>query len=194
MRTVDDAKKFEDWVVHLPKALWELGSNNLSTTEIILRFLLRLFQRKSCLVHREVRQSYTFSPRFNWYFIYNPDLNIDTVTLSSVFRRKSSIPRTNLWSIYQVACLFASTKTCSGPRCYRFEGLKDRKAGRRAETGCGHSYDGYRGSRLLDTPKFSLKLRTWAGYFTVSKGCDFATSTHVSSIHIVTDIFPVHIT
>jgi pre-rRNA-processing protein IPI1 len=60
-RTPDEAKKFEDWLVHLPKVLWELGSNNLLTTEVILRFQLRLFQRKSCLVHQEVCQSHTHS-------------------------------------------------------------------------------------------------------------------------------------
>jgi len=60
-RTVNDAKKFDDWLVHLPKALWELESNNLSATEVILRFLLRLFQRKSCLVHHEVCQSHVHS-------------------------------------------------------------------------------------------------------------------------------------
>lgn len=40
--------KFEEWVKHLPKTLWELGANNLDTTETIVRFLLRLFQRKGC--------------------------------------------------------------------------------------------------------------------------------------------------
>lgn len=54
----EDTKKFEEWVVHLPRVLWELGSSNLSTTEVILRFLLRLFQRKSCLVHEEVRSDF----------------------------------------------------------------------------------------------------------------------------------------
>ena len=53
-RTPREAKILEDWLVHLPKVLWEIGSNNLSMTEVILRFLLRLFQRKSCLVHQGV--------------------------------------------------------------------------------------------------------------------------------------------
>ncbi|KAI9446545.1 hypothetical protein H4582DRAFT_2108197 [Lactarius indigo] len=40
-------QKFEEWVIDLPKTLWELGGTNLSCTEVILRFLLRLFQRRS---------------------------------------------------------------------------------------------------------------------------------------------------
>ncbi|KII93209.1 hypothetical protein PLICRDRAFT_101004 [Plicaturopsis crispa FD-325 SS-3] len=52
-KTGDDLQKFEEWVKHLPKTLWELGAKSVPVTEIILRFLLRLFQRKSCLVHAE---------------------------------------------------------------------------------------------------------------------------------------------
>ncbi|KZP31318.1 hypothetical protein FIBSPDRAFT_945334 [Athelia psychrophila] len=52
-RMESEVKKFEDWIVHLPKVLWELGDKNLSTTEAVLRFLLRLLQRKSCLVNSE---------------------------------------------------------------------------------------------------------------------------------------------
>lgn len=64
-RNSEETEKFGEWVVHLPKVLWELGSSNLSTTEVILRFLLRLFQRKSCLVHEEV------SPLHIHSFIYS---------------------------------------------------------------------------------------------------------------------------
>nr|GAT43229.1 predicted protein [Mycena chlorophos] len=39
-----------EWVNHLPKCLWELGSSNLTATEIILRFLIVSLQRKSPLV------------------------------------------------------------------------------------------------------------------------------------------------
>lgn len=46
---VDD-EKLEGWIAHLPQALWEIGSSNLPTTEIILRFLLRAVQRRSRLV------------------------------------------------------------------------------------------------------------------------------------------------
>ncbi|KAL6304291.1 hypothetical protein BKA93DRAFT_733535 [Sparassis latifolia] len=50
-------KKLEEWIVHLPRTLWELGAGNLATTETILRFLLRLVQRKSCLLRRETASS-----------------------------------------------------------------------------------------------------------------------------------------
>ena len=50
----DETRMLEDWLLHLPKVLWELGSSNMSTTEVILRFYLRLFQRESRLIHRQV--------------------------------------------------------------------------------------------------------------------------------------------
>lgn len=49
-----ELKIFEEWLSHLPKVLWELSSGYLPGTEVILRFLLRLFQRKSALVNEEV--------------------------------------------------------------------------------------------------------------------------------------------
>ncbi|KAH9001362.1 hypothetical protein EDB92DRAFT_1788313 [Lactarius akahatsu] len=45
--SVGGPQKFEEWVVDLPKTLWELGGTNIPCTEVILRFLLRLFQRRS---------------------------------------------------------------------------------------------------------------------------------------------------
>ncbi|KAH9966572.1 hypothetical protein BC827DRAFT_1124143 [Russula dissimulans] len=42
-------QKIEQWVLHLPKTLWELGDTNIPCMEVILRFLLRLFQRRSPL-------------------------------------------------------------------------------------------------------------------------------------------------
>lgn len=53
-RTAEEIEKFEEWILHLPKVLWELGSNNLFTTEVVLRFILRISQRKSHLAHPEV--------------------------------------------------------------------------------------------------------------------------------------------
>ncbi|RDB28596.1 Testis-expressed sequence 10 protein [Hypsizygus marmoreus] len=50
-RDVREDQKLEEWVTHLPQPLWEFGSNNLPASEIILRFLLRILQRKSGLVH-----------------------------------------------------------------------------------------------------------------------------------------------
>jgi len=42
-----EGKALEEWIAHLPQTLWELGSNNLPATEVILRSLLRIAQRKS---------------------------------------------------------------------------------------------------------------------------------------------------
>ncbi|KAI9466113.1 hypothetical protein BJY52DRAFT_1182991 [Lactarius psammicola] len=45
--SVEGVQKFEEWIIDLPKNLWELGGTNPPCTEVILRFLLRLFQRRS---------------------------------------------------------------------------------------------------------------------------------------------------
>ncbi|KAH9079321.1 hypothetical protein EDB83DRAFT_2503787 [Lactarius deliciosus] len=51
--SVGGLQKFEEWVVDLPKALWELGGykhpvhGGGTASLVILRFLLRLFQRRS---------------------------------------------------------------------------------------------------------------------------------------------------
>ncbi|KAF7310992.1 Ipi1-N domain-containing protein [Mycena chlorophos] len=45
-----DVEVVTEWVNHLPKCLWELGSSNLTATEIILRFLIVSLHRKSPLV------------------------------------------------------------------------------------------------------------------------------------------------
>jgi hypothetical protein len=68
-------QKIEQWVLHLPKTLWELGDTDIPCTEVIhvlphlldrinhepqviLRFLLRLFQRGSPLAHSNASVSY----------------------------------------------------------------------------------------------------------------------------------------
>ncbi|KAF5313058.1 hypothetical protein D9619_003241 [Psilocybe cf. subviscida] len=38
--------KFDAWFLHLPQVLWELGSANLPTTQLILRIILRVQQRR----------------------------------------------------------------------------------------------------------------------------------------------------
>jgi hypothetical protein len=73
---VHESGKFRDFILHLPRVLWELGGTNLPTTEvnnqitpdvterteltvlfqIILLFLLRLFQRKTWLTDSDVRK------------------------------------------------------------------------------------------------------------------------------------------
>ncbi|KAF7339386.1 Testis-expressed sequence 10 protein [Mycena sanguinolenta] len=45
----DTAQLVTEWINHLPRCLWELGSTNLAATEIILRFLIILHQRRARL-------------------------------------------------------------------------------------------------------------------------------------------------
>ncbi|KAJ6575217.1 hypothetical protein B0H19DRAFT_1127709 [Mycena capillaripes] len=45
----DTAHSIAEWVNHLPRCLWETVSTNLAATEIILRFLIVLCQRRSRL-------------------------------------------------------------------------------------------------------------------------------------------------
>ncbi|KAF7347752.1 Testis-expressed sequence 10 protein [Mycena venus] len=45
----ETAQSVTEWINHLPRCLWELGSTNLAATEIILRFLIALCQRRSRL-------------------------------------------------------------------------------------------------------------------------------------------------
>lgn len=46
-------EKWQHWVLHLPKALWEMGCSNLSCSETILQALLRLVQRGSSVIRSE---------------------------------------------------------------------------------------------------------------------------------------------
>ncbi|KAI0931972.1 hypothetical protein AcV5_004663 [Taiwanofungus camphoratus] len=68
-RSAEEDSKLEEWVLSLPKTLWELGANNLSTTETILRFLLRLHQRRSPLLREETLSS--LRARLVPYFVIN---------------------------------------------------------------------------------------------------------------------------
>jgi hypothetical protein len=43
-----------EWIQHLPKTLWELGSRDLGTSEVVLRILLHLAHRRSRFLSREV--------------------------------------------------------------------------------------------------------------------------------------------
>ncbi|KAG6884745.1 hypothetical protein C0993_008535 [Termitomyces sp. T159_Od127] len=45
------AAKVQEWVSHLPQPLWEIGASDLSASEIITRFLLRILQQKSRIVY-----------------------------------------------------------------------------------------------------------------------------------------------
>ncbi|KZS93404.1 hypothetical protein SISNIDRAFT_485656 [Sistotremastrum niveocremeum HHB9708] len=45
---------WQEWILGLPRVLWELGSNNAALTETILLLILRLFQRRSVHLSGEV--------------------------------------------------------------------------------------------------------------------------------------------
>ncbi|EKM61169.1 uncharacterized protein PHACADRAFT_247608 [Phanerochaete carnosa HHB-10118-sp] len=47
-------QRLREWLLHLPKTLWELGSSNPSATETILRVILRLHQRRTQVADSEV--------------------------------------------------------------------------------------------------------------------------------------------
>ncbi|PBL01077.1 hypothetical protein ARMGADRAFT_1058936 [Armillaria gallica] len=46
-----------DWIVSLPKTLWELGNTDPALSETILRFLLRLLQRQPEVLHEKISRS-----------------------------------------------------------------------------------------------------------------------------------------
>ncbi|KAJ7487700.1 hypothetical protein B0H11DRAFT_2157103 [Mycena galericulata] len=54
---VDMAAKIAGWLNHLPKCLWELGSTNPAATEIILRVLIIICQRRSGLANPQTLES-----------------------------------------------------------------------------------------------------------------------------------------
>ncbi|KAF9822049.1 hypothetical protein IEO21_00043 [Rhodonia placenta] len=56
-RNSEEDRVLQEWLLHLPKTLWELGGASLPTTEAILRLLLRLTQRKSPLLPDETLSS-----------------------------------------------------------------------------------------------------------------------------------------
>ncbi|KAL9716171.1 rRNA processing protein [Leucoagaricus gongylophorus] len=60
---------FEDWLIGLPQVLWETGTAEPMTTEVILRFLLRWLQRRTSLVHPQVISPLAL--RLIPYFIFN---------------------------------------------------------------------------------------------------------------------------
>ncbi|KAH7911965.1 hypothetical protein BJ138DRAFT_1005493 [Hygrophoropsis aurantiaca] len=53
MKGPEERRKLQDWVLHLPKVLWELGSNDLAASEMIIQALLRLIQRGSSVIQPE---------------------------------------------------------------------------------------------------------------------------------------------
>jgi len=69
---VESLQKFEEWVIDLPKTLWELGSTNLPCAEVILRFLLRLFQRRSPIGNTNVAAQ-TLRPYYSLLHYHTPN-------------------------------------------------------------------------------------------------------------------------
>lgn len=48
-RSPEHAKKLVEWLVHLPKTLWELASNNLPASEVRNRRLCAFLRVFSCV-------------------------------------------------------------------------------------------------------------------------------------------------
>ncbi|KAG6381242.1 hypothetical protein JVT61DRAFT_5646 [Boletus reticuloceps] len=66
-RDAGAGRKFQEWLLHLPKALWQVGTDNFATTQAILGVLLRLAQRGSHVVERE--QISSLSSRLTPFFM-----------------------------------------------------------------------------------------------------------------------------
>ncbi|XP_006454401.1 hypothetical protein AGABI2DRAFT_214405 [Agaricus bisporus var. bisporus H97] len=46
-------QRFDNWLIHLPQVLWEIGGSDPMATEVIFRFLLRLLQRQPSFIVAE---------------------------------------------------------------------------------------------------------------------------------------------
>ncbi|KAK7694838.1 hypothetical protein QCA50_002026 [Cerrena zonata] len=64
----EEGENLGEWLLHLPKTLWELGSNNQASTEVILRLILRLHQRRHPLLCNE-HTSTAIRTRLAPYFV-----------------------------------------------------------------------------------------------------------------------------
>ncbi|KAG1783868.1 hypothetical protein EV702DRAFT_1055985 [Suillus placidus] len=53
VRNMGEREKFQEWILHLPRTLWEIGPHNLAASETVLRSLLRLLQRGSIMIKHE---------------------------------------------------------------------------------------------------------------------------------------------
>ena len=47
--SVEGLQKFEEWVINLPKTLWELGGTNLPCTEVVPRLAVMISPLTPCL-------------------------------------------------------------------------------------------------------------------------------------------------
>ncbi|KAI9060172.1 hypothetical protein FKP32DRAFT_1595567 [Trametes sanguinea] len=66
-RNSEQDAELQEWIMQLPKTLWELGGSHLPTTEIIVRLLLRLSQRRSRLL--DPATYYSLRSRLVPYFL-----------------------------------------------------------------------------------------------------------------------------
>lgn len=53
VRNTREQEKFQEWILHLPRTLWEIGPHNLAASETVIRSLLRLLQRGSIMIKHE---------------------------------------------------------------------------------------------------------------------------------------------
>ncbi|KAG1757489.1 hypothetical protein EDB19DRAFT_1901008 [Suillus lakei] len=53
VRNTGAKEKFQEWILHLPRTLWEIGPHNLAASETVIRSLLRLLQRDSIMIKHE---------------------------------------------------------------------------------------------------------------------------------------------
>ncbi|KZT30468.1 hypothetical protein NEOLEDRAFT_1053675 [Neolentinus lepideus HHB14362 ss-1] len=70
-RSAEEIQKVNEWIAQLPRVLWELRSKDLSSSEIILRLLLRLLQRRSSFFHSEIA-SYIGSRFIPYFIMFHP--------------------------------------------------------------------------------------------------------------------------
>jgi pre-rRNA-processing protein IPI1 len=53
VRNTGEQEKFQKWILHLPRTLWEIGPHNLAASETVIKSLLRLLQRGSIMIKHE---------------------------------------------------------------------------------------------------------------------------------------------
>ncbi|KAF9242864.1 hypothetical protein BU15DRAFT_72514 [Melanogaster broomeanus] len=103
-RDAGDHNKFQEWVLHLPKVLWELGATNLATTQTIICALLRLLQRGSCVIQREEISS--LSSRLVPFFMITHPVRGQ---VSGPFTKiPASVPHIRRFALELCACVLAA--------------------------------------------------------------------------------------
>ncbi|KAL0580871.1 rRNA processing protein [Marasmius crinis-equi] len=72
-RVPKDDRNVEEWITHLPKVLWELGSTNLPAAEAILLFIIRILQCKLPQVHNPRTLSSIQARLVPYFLITHPE-------------------------------------------------------------------------------------------------------------------------